>query len=193
MAIRKLKRNSETNIKKADNDTTTVIMNKQDQIREAQEQLDNRTQYLLLDIPMAESTQERVQRIIDTLYHEKHIHDMTKKWLSQTPNAPRLPLFYTLTKIHKPTPVGRPIISGWDGPREQISSFVDCILQPIAKAQKSWHCPTQKISEPNSSHNNNYDQFMHIRSIEVTCFGPRTLTICLAALTAKHTSQRKQT
>ena len=112
MAIRKLKRNSETNIKKADNDTTTVIMNKQDQIREAQEQLDNRTQYLLLDIPMAESTQERVQRIIDTLYHEKHIHDMTKKWLSQTPNAPRLPLFYTLTKIHKPTPVGRPIISG---------------------------------------------------------------------------------
>ena len=79
MAIRELKGNSEINIKKADKGTTTVIMNKQDKIREGQEQLDNRTHYLLLDIPMAESTQERVQRIIDTLYREKHIDDITKK------------------------------------------------------------------------------------------------------------------
>ena len=138
MAIRELKRNSEINIKKADKGTTTVIMNKQDMIREGQEQLDNRTHYLPLDIPMVKSTQERVQRIIDTLYRKKHIDDMTKKWLSQTPNTPRVPLFYTLTKIHKPTSVGRPIILGCDGPTERISSFVDYILQPIAKAQKSY-------------------------------------------------------
>ena len=114
MAIRELKRNSEINIKKADQGTSTVIMNKQDKIH-----------YLLLDIPISESTQERVQRIIDTLYREKHKDDMTKKCLSQTPNPPR---FYTLTKIHKPTPVGRPIILGCDGPTERISSFVDYIL-----------------------------------------------------------------
>ena len=140
MAIRELKRNSrsEINIKKADKGTTTVVMNKQHKIREGQEQLDNRTHYLLLDIPMAESTQERVQRVIDTLYREKHIDDMTKKWLSQTPNPPRVPIFYTLTNIHKPTPVGRPIISGCDGPTERISSFVDYFFQPIAKAQKSY-------------------------------------------------------
>ena len=54
MAIRELKGNSEINIKKADTGTTTVIMNKQDKIREGQEQLDNRTHYLLLDIPMAD-------------------------------------------------------------------------------------------------------------------------------------------
>ena len=138
MAIRELKRNSEINIKKADKGTTTVIMNKQDKIREGQEQLDNRTHYLPLDIPMVKGMQERVQRIIDTLYREKHLADMTKKWLSQTPNPPRVPLFYTLTKIHKPTPVGRPIISGCDGPTERISSFADYILQLIAKAQKSY-------------------------------------------------------
>ena len=55
-----------------------------------------------------------------------------------TPNPPRIPVFYTLTKIHKPTPVGRPIISGCDSPTEQISSFVDYLLQPIAKVQKSY-------------------------------------------------------
>ena len=63
---------------------------------------------------------------------------MTKKWLTQTPYPPRIPTFYTLTKIHKPVPVGRPIISGCDGPTERISSFVDTLLQPIAQTQPSY-------------------------------------------------------
>ena len=41
---------------------------------------------------------------------EGHTDEMTAKWLSQTPNPPRIPEIYTLTKIHKPTLVGRPII-----------------------------------------------------------------------------------
>ena len=41
-----------------------------------------------------------------------------------------------LTKIHKPTPAGRPIISGCDGPTERLSSFLDRLLQPIAQKQK---------------------------------------------------------
>lgn len=47
-------------------------------------------------------------------------------------------MFYPLTKIHKPTPVGRPIVSGCDGPTERISSFIDYILQPVAKSQESY-------------------------------------------------------
>ena len=42
------------------------------------------------------------------------------------------------TKIHKPKPVGRPIISGCEGPTERISSFVDSVLQPVTKVQKSY-------------------------------------------------------
>ena len=53
---------------------------------------------------------------------------MTLKWLSQTPNPPRIPVFYTLTKIQ----------AGNIGPTERISSFVDSLLQPIAKSQKSY-------------------------------------------------------
>ena len=49
-----------------------------------------------------------------------------------------LVFFYTLTKINKPVLTGRPIISGCDGPTERISSFLDHILQPIAKVQKSY-------------------------------------------------------
>ncbi|XP_015749064.1 PREDICTED: uncharacterized protein LOC107328833 [Acropora digitifera] len=51
---------------------------------------------------------------------------------------PRIPEFYTLTKIHKNTPVGRPIVSGSSGPTERISSFVDSLLQPIAQKQQSY-------------------------------------------------------
>ena len=35
-------------------------------------------------------------------------------------------------------PVGRPIISGCEGPTERISSFVDHLLQPIAQKQTSY-------------------------------------------------------
>lgn len=63
-------------------------------------------------------------------------HSLGKK-NTQTSYPPRIPLFYTLTKIHKPIPVGRPIISGCDGPTERISLFVDTLLQPIAQTQPS--------------------------------------------------------
>ena len=65
---------------------------------------------------MVTETLRRVNKLITQLHDGKHIDDMTKKWLSQTPNPPRIPIFYTLTNIHKPLPVGSPIISGREGP-----------------------------------------------------------------------------
>jgi len=63
---------------------------------------------------------------------------MTKKWLSQTSSPPRIPVFHTLTKIQKPIPVRRPIISGCDCLTEKTSSFVNTLLQPIARKQQSY-------------------------------------------------------
>ena len=73
---------------------------------------------------------------IQELYDGKYFYDKTLEWLQQTPNPLRIPELYTLTKIHKPTTVGRPIISGCDGPTERISAFVDKLLQPVAQLQK---------------------------------------------------------
>ena len=88
--------------------------------------------------PLVEETNLRVQQLISGLYLGNHIDEMTKTWLCQTPQPPHIPIFYTLTKIHKSTPVGSPIISGCDGPTERLSSFVDKFLQPIAQQQKSY-------------------------------------------------------
>ena len=137
-AIKELKDNPTINIKKADKGSTTVIMNKLDKIAEGQIQLDDVENYRPLATPMVEETHARVVRLITELHHNDHIDTMTRKWLSQTANPPRIPEFYTLTKIHKANPVGRHIISGCGGPTERISSFVDSLLQPIAKQQTSY-------------------------------------------------------
>ena len=138
MALKALKRDNEINIKKADKGTTIVVMNAQDKKQEGQIQLNNINHYRPLETPMVAETKHKVQQLINDLYHGTHIDEITKTWLCQTPNPPRIPEFYTLTKIHKPTAVGRPIISGCDGPTEKLSSFVDKLLQPIAIQQKSY-------------------------------------------------------
>ena len=137
-ALVALKRNHEINLKKADKGTTTVVMNIQDKINEGQIQLDNIEHYRPLEKPMIKETNRRVKQLISELHRGNHIDDMTQRWLCQTPSTHRTPTFYTLTKIHKPIPVGRPIISGCEGPTERLSSFVDKLLQPIAKQQVSY-------------------------------------------------------
>jgi len=110
-----------------------VILNKRDKIQEAQVQLDNRDHYRPLENPMVTETLRKVNELIAKLHVGKHIDDITKKRLSQTPNRPRIPIFHTLTKIYKPLPIGRPVISGCERPTDRILSFVDHLLQPIAQ------------------------------------------------------------
>ena len=86
---------------------------------------------------MVTETNHKVKQLTNDLYIGDHI-DMAKEWLCQTPNPLRIPEFYTHTKIHKPSPVSRPIVSGCDGPTEKLSSFVDKLLQLIAQQQKSY-------------------------------------------------------
>jgi len=55
------------------------------------------------------------QQLVEELHQHNFIDDMTKLWFCQTPNPPRTPVFYVLTKIHKPNLVRRPMISGGSG------------------------------------------------------------------------------
>ena len=136
-ALKDLKNNTKINLKKADKDTTMFVMNKEDKIKEGRSQLDNTDHYQPLDHPMVVETAGKVTSLIEDLYDGQFIDETTMEWLLQTPKPPRVPEFYTLTKIHKPKPVGR-LISGCDGPTERISAFVDKLIQPSAKIQKSY-------------------------------------------------------
>jgi len=92
-------------------------MNRTDKVNKGQVQLDDTHNYQPLDKPMVDTTAKNVHRLIRSLPQEGHIDEMTAKWLSLTPDPPRIPMFHTLTKIHKLTPVGRPIISGFENGR----------------------------------------------------------------------------
>ena len=137
-AISSLKRNSEINLKKADKGTTTVIMDTAQKIQEGSQQLSDDKFYKPLPSPIVPETTRKVYAIVNKLFRSGHIDKMTHKWLTTDLKQPRIPEFYTLTKIHKKTPVGRPIVSGSSGPTERISSFVDSLLQPIATKQESY-------------------------------------------------------
>ena len=120
-ALKELSRDKNIILKKADKGTTTVAMNRKDKINEGQVQLNDRNNYPPLDQPMVETTALKANALIKSMVHEGYIDEMTAKWLSLTPNALRIPVFYTLTKIHRSKPVGRSIMSGWDGPTERLS------------------------------------------------------------------------
>ena len=137
-ALKTLKNKNELNLKKADKGTTTVVMDTPKKIKEGFEQVSNDKFYKPLEEPIVSQTAAKVKTIVNTLFADGHIDKMTYKWLNLGQSPPRVPEFYTLTKIHKPTPVGRPIVSGSGGPTERISSFVDSLLQPIAKKQESY-------------------------------------------------------
>ena len=52
---------------------------------------------------MALETSQKAKEITNALHHGDHIDDMTKKWLSLTPNPPQIPVFYTQeegSKLH---------------------------------------------------------------------------------------------
>ena len=125
-AIKELQNNTAINLKRADKGSTTVILNRGNKIQEAQVQLDNRDHYCPLENPMVTETLRKVNELIAELHNGKHIDDITKRWLSQTPNPPRIPIFYTLTKIasRQTHYIGLRI----EGPTERISSFVDHLL-----------------------------------------------------------------
>ena len=105
---------------------------------EGQIQLDNMHEHGKLLRPLAvlmtEDTSRKGQQLITVLHNEHHINEMTEKWLCQTPNPPRIPVFYTLTKIHKLTWE----TLGVSGLTEKLSAFVAILLQPLAQQQKSY-------------------------------------------------------
>ena len=136
-ALKELSRNKSI-LKKSDKGSTTVLMSRQDTLNEGQVLLDDLNNYRPLEKPMVETTTKKAQQLIKSLLSEGHIDKMTAKWLSLTPDPPRIPVFYRLTKIHKLTLVGRPILSGCSGPTEKISAFVDHLIQPIVQQQASY-------------------------------------------------------
>ena len=71
--------------------TATVIMSREQKIKEGQILLNDLDNYRPLEKQMADETVEKIKQLTTSMLTESHIDEMTAKWLSQTPNPPRIP------------------------------------------------------------------------------------------------------
>jgi len=77
-ALTDLSRNKNILLKKANKGTATVIMNRQDKIKQRQSLLDDRNNYQPTR-PMIESASQKVQQLVNSLSQEGHIDSMKEK------------------------------------------------------------------------------------------------------------------
>ena len=103
--LKALKYAEQINPRKPDKGTNTVVMNKEEKLREGQIQLNVTVHYRLLESPMVEETGKRVLNLINEPYQLQgdFIDEMTTIWVCQTTTRPPIPIFYTLTKIYLQT------------------------------------------------------------------------------------------
>ena len=78
-----------------------------------------------------------ISNFILYLYPHNYINYQIFSFIDPKSSA-RIPLFYSLPKIHKPGTPGRPIISGYDSLTTKLSIFIDYYLKPIVKRIPSY-------------------------------------------------------
>ena len=79
-ALKELSRDKNIVLQKADKRTSTIVMNREDKIKEGQVQLNDRNKYRLLDKPMVETTAKKANALIKSLLQESYTDEMKAKW-----------------------------------------------------------------------------------------------------------------
>ena len=136
-ALDRLQNDTSIVIKEADKGSAVVVWDREDYVKEANSQLQDKNVY--------EETSFEADflsdKIFQTLNKMKLKEEITSKNVDYfLINNPRLARFYLLPKIHKrlTNVPGRPVVSHVGFHTERISSFIDYHLQPLAQNVKSY-------------------------------------------------------
>ena len=136
-ALTQLQQLTHTIIKPADKGGSIVLWPEDQYIQEAYRQLLDPKYYIPIPHNPIPNLVDDITTYLHSLHSANIIDTATYKFL--TPHSPsRIPLFYMLPKIHKPTIPGRPIISGCDSPTEKLSIFVDHYLKTLVPLTPSY-------------------------------------------------------
>ena len=132
--------------KKADKGNAIVIMDRDDYIREAHNQIFNDKYCKPLEGPVYLNTTDEVNSILDKLLLNGWLDNTQVEYLRPADN-PRPRIFYTLSKIHKPMdkwlvpdkiPPGRPIVSDCSSDSYHISELIDHFIKPLSNRHPSY-------------------------------------------------------
>ena len=131
LALRSLKSRDDIVIKPADKGGAVVVWRRDLYIEEAQAQLQNPSHYQPLNSHTVQTDTRHITKTIKNFIQKKELPP-TAKLLNV--KQPRHPCFYIIPKIHKPNNPGRPIVSACNCPTENISAYLDTILQPLVQS-----------------------------------------------------------
>ncbi|CAJ0959417.1 unnamed protein product [Ranitomeya imitator] len=125
-------------IKPADKGSAVVIMDRHKYMAEIDSQLRDEKVYQKLEGDPKFNIMGEIKKCLQEAVNKKLIDQELMDYLSI--EFPRTPVLYTTPKIHKSLidPPGRPIVSGVDSVFSRMGTFLDKILNPIAKNSKSY-------------------------------------------------------
>ncbi|XP_062579196.1 uncharacterized protein LOC134241129 [Saccostrea cucullata] len=153
-ALSSLKKNLNVVIEKADKSNTTVIMDRNQYISEAERQLLSK-HYMQVEKPNLIYLQDLIQTRINDMHSRGSIDKITLQFLKEKNPSLKCGQFYLLPKIHKlqdnvrnalindlcsirRLPPGRPIIAQCNTPTRKIGAYCDYFLIPIVQKQLTY-------------------------------------------------------
>ena len=172
-SLRSLARDDSIVLKKADKSGTIVIMKKCDYIAEVERQLHNCDYYEKLEADPSEEVKSKIMNCMEELSEETpFISDLFDVF----PSEIRTPQFYILPKTHKERdenlPIGypgRPIVSACNSSTDNISKYVDYVLNPLMQSLPSYVKDTtnfiQKLKSVKLAHANSYLVTLDVSSL----------------------------
>ena len=125
-------------IKEADKGSGIVVWDRDDYLEEAKKQLDGKEVYKKVNGEVEGPLIKLIKGVLGNVRKRGDISDKTLDYFLV--NNPKLGRFYLLPKIHKrlhDVP-GRPVISNSSYYTENISSFVEFHLKPLAQKVQSY-------------------------------------------------------
>ena len=139
LALGSLKQREDIIIQQADKGGKTVLMNKEDYIKELDSMLEDEEYYKKENKDMTAKYSEEIREKVAQL--DEYITKKERKYLVDDLDQPRTPVFYGLPKIHKlfdKLPPMRPIVSGFKSFTVKLSEFLDSFLKQRAQKCKSY-------------------------------------------------------
>ena len=145
-AFENLQNRKDLVFKKADKGNAIVIMDRNEYIKEAMNQLEDNQYYTKISEPVFPQICDEVSTILDKLKASHRLTGPQVKYLSP-PEDPKPRTFYMLPKIHKPIekwsspgimPKGRPIVSDCGSDSYRWSELIDHFLKPLSNIHPSY-------------------------------------------------------
>ncbi|CAH8591236.1 unnamed protein product [Schistosoma mattheei] len=145
-ALKELRTGKDTVIVPADKGRTTVIMDKEEYVEKAEELIEYKSAYKLMDINPVKRLDNRISKTLNKLIKAGEITKQDQ-WRMKS-NGPVLPRFYSRPKIHKPNIPLHPIVALPGTPTYNLSREISRILKHLVdSANHSIKSPKQFLDQ----------------------------------------------